>query len=65
MEWWLSGLVMHLGPSIRLYVFLYSRKMICSTFRDWLKEVTGIALNDSVDMFCAQYQHTGRYETSK
>ena len=26
--------------------------------RDWLQRATGIELNDTVDMFCARYEHT-------
>ena len=35
------------------------RKLVCETLRQWLIEITGIPLNNTVDMFCAQYQHTG------
>ncbi|XP_060593142.1 prolyl 3-hydroxylase OGFOD1-like [Ruditapes philippinarum] len=34
------------------------RKMLCDTFRDWLIQVTGITLNETIDAFCAQYVHT-------
>ncbi|XP_052257592.1 prolyl 3-hydroxylase OGFOD1-like [Dreissena polymorpha] len=34
------------------------RKLLCVEIRDWLKCVTGIPLNDTVDAFCAQYKHT-------
>ena len=26
--------------------------------RDWLQQATGIELDDTVDMFCARYDHT-------
>lgn len=42
-----------------------SRKHInqlCSLFRDsmlpWIREITGVELNDTIDMFCAQYKNT-------
>lgn len=36
------------------------KKFLYSDFRHWLIEVTGINLNDKVDMSCAQYNHTGK-----
>jgi len=35
------------------------RKFLYSDFRLWLTEVTGIELDSTVDMSCAQYSHTG------
>ncbi|XP_039258613.2 prolyl 3-hydroxylase OGFOD1-like [Styela clava] len=35
---------------------------LCSLFRDsmlpWIREITGVELNDTIDMFCAQYKKT-------
>ena len=39
----------------------FFRKLVCETLRQWLIEITGIPLNNTVDMFCAQYQHTGLF----
>lgn len=35
------------------------RRFLYSEFRQWLSKVTGIELNGTVDMSCAQYHHTG------
>lgn len=35
------------------------KKFLYSDFRQWLTQVTGIELNTTVDMSCAQYNHTG------
>lgn len=35
------------------------RKFLYSDFRHWLTQVTGIELDSTVDMSCAQYSHTG------
>ena len=35
------------------------RSFLYGPFRDWLARVTGIELNTTVDMSCAQYGHTG------
>ena len=35
------------------------KKFLYSDFRQWLIQVTGIELNATVDMSCAQYNHTG------
>ncbi|KAL4236381.1 Prolyl 3-hydroxylase ogfod1 [Mactra antiquata] len=34
------------------------RLMLCTTFKEWLKQVTDIPLNETIDAFCAQYIHT-------
>lgn len=40
------------------------RKFLYSDFRQWLTKVTGIQLNNTVDMSCAQYHHTGTLKTT-
>ena len=35
------------------------KKLIYGDFLDWLRDVTGITLNDKVDMTCSRYEHTG------
>lgn len=38
------------------------KKLLYTDFRQWLIQVTGIELNSTVDMSCAQYNHTGLLE---
>ena len=35
------------------------KKLLYTDFKEWLVKVTGIELNSTVDMSCAQYNHTG------
>ena len=35
------------------------RKLLYEEFLDWVKDVTGVALTDTVDMTCSRYDYTG------
>lgn len=41
------------------------KKLLYTDVRHWLIQVTGIELNSTVDMSCAQYSHTGLFKVNQ
>ena len=40
-------------------LFIY-RRLLSKDVLDWMRDVTGIALTDKVDLTCSKYESTGR-----
>ena len=41
-------------------LFPFPRSILYRDFLSWLRSVTGLELNDTMDLSCAQYKYTGR-----
>ena len=45
---------------ITLAVLFIYRRLLSKDVLDWMRDVTGIALTDKVDLTCSKYESTGR-----
>ena len=51
------------STAVKIFTNVFVREFLMLDVKDWMKEVTGIHLNDHVDATCSIYRSTGRMRT--